>query len=226
MIAVALVLNGFRLLVIDGSTRTAWGMLLGGLVAIPGFWVLRSDLASRPRPEAAQPSNPAPNLQESETSTFESVIPPPAEGEELPGLPEVLGVRVDESGKQQELGIGPIRHDQLTTEQIARVARLRDVLSEVYPMTMEGWIDGFLRDMHPEQEIAILEACAVVFQSLSDAPDLTRDDKGHIYVAICGVSSGFVPTGEAVPALIKAGVTGPKQLLLMFQQARESGARP
>ena len=46
MISVGLVLNGLRLLVFVGSSKSALTMLLGGIVAIPGFWVLRSALQS------------------------------------------------------------------------------------------------------------------------------------------------------------------------------------
>ena len=38
---------------------------------------------------------------------------------------------------------GWIKHDSLSQDQVQRVARLRGVLRDAYPMTMEGWIDGF-----------------------------------------------------------------------------------
>jgi len=49
MVSLGLVLNGIRLLVIAGSSPLAWQLLVAGMIATPGFWVLRSALRSAPR---------------------------------------------------------------------------------------------------------------------------------------------------------------------------------
>jgi hypothetical protein len=44
---------------------------------------------------------------------------------------------------------GPIRHEQLPLSLVARINYLRVTLDEVYPQSMEKWLDGFQRDANP-----------------------------------------------------------------------------
>jgi hypothetical protein len=75
-----------------------------------------------------------------------------------------------------------------------RVAALRDTLAEVYPITLDGWVDGFLRDTHPEQEIRKVEAVAATYRRLTEAsPELDRTSREKLYGIICGISFGAVP---------------------------------
>jgi len=53
-------------------------------------------------------------------------------------IPEVLGHITDEHGKKQVLHRGPLRHASLSPQQLQRIGRLRDVLLEAYPMTLDG----------------------------------------------------------------------------------------
>ncbi|MGB2986152.1 MAG: hypothetical protein WBE26_09745 [Phycisphaerae bacterium] len=129
-------------------------------------------------------------------------------GNRIPdGMPEVMGQVVDEHGERHEIRRGPIRHDALTRDQLKRVARLRDVLREAYPMTLDGWVDGFIRDAHPESEIQIIEAVAVVYQQLTQSVKLTHDDKVTLYGVLC-VLSASGPSDEIddkIPEGLPAG---------------------
>jgi hypothetical protein len=51
-------------------------------------------------------------------------------------LPEVLGYVTDEQGQRLALQRGWVKHQSLSEEQVRRVARLREVLAEAYPMTI------------------------------------------------------------------------------------------
>ena len=53
----------------------------------------------------------------------------------------------------REVQQGPIRHETLPDELISRVRLIRAALLSVYPNSMEFWLDGFKRDVHPDQEI-------------------------------------------------------------------------
>jgi hypothetical protein len=108
---------------------------------------------------------------------------------ELPAIPEIM-YSTDKDGKQRAVSRGWIKHQTLSDEQTRRVERLRQVLREAYPMTMEGWIDGFLRDANPEQEIQIIEACAFAYQQLSTGLPLSVDDKQELYGVLCSLSTG------------------------------------
>jgi hypothetical protein len=141
-------------------------------------------------------------------------------------LPEVLGYVTDEHGTKQALHRGPLRHESLTPDQLQRIARLRDVLIDAYPMTLDGWVDGFMRDADPESEIQIIEACAVVYQQLAGQGPLSADEKQRLYAVLCAVSSGaggpqlaaVVPAGKGLPPL--------DRIVKMYQEARQSGSRP
>src|SRR5688500_6433194 len=96
-------------------------------------------------------------------------------------LPEVLGHATDERGRRHELHRGRIKHDSLSPEQLRRVARLRDTSAEADPMTLDGRVDGFLRDADPESEIRIIEACASVYRRLASEASLSPPEKERLY---------------------------------------------
>ena len=146
--------------------------------------------------------------------------------QEMSGVPEVLGHVTDDQGQRHEVHRGWIKHGSLSEEQRRRVARLREVLAEAYPMTMEGWIDGFLRDADPESEIRIIEACAVAYQRLASQARLSDEAKKSLYSVVCALSAGAsgaqlasaLPGGKGLPDL--GGVAS------MLREAYEAGLRP
>lgn len=146
-------------------------------------------------------------------------------GDRIPdGMPEVMGQIVDEHGERHAIRRGPIRHDALTQDQLKRIARLRDVLHEAYPMTLDGWVDGFVRDSHPENEIQIIEAVAVVYQQLTESVRLTHDDKATLYGILCVLSAGG-PSHE-LDDKIPAGLPTGTDLFDLYCRARADGDRP
>jgi len=145
---------------------------------------------------------------------------------EMSPVPEVLGHVTDDQGQRHEVHRGWIKHGSLSEEQVRRVARLREVLAEAYPMTMEGWVDGFLRDAEPESEIRIIEACAVAYQRLTSQARLSPEEKERLYAILCTLSGGetgpqlasALPKGKGLPDL--EGVAS------MYREAYEASLRP
>jgi hypothetical protein len=141
-------------------------------------------------------------------------------------VPKVMGHVVDETGRQVEVFRGPVQHEALSREQLQRIGRLRDVLADAYPMTLDGWVDGFLRDADPETEIRIIEACAVVYQHVVSTAALSVDEKKRLYGVLCAVSAGAagdqvrtrLPTGKGVPQF--------DDIIAMYQSARRADDRP
>lgn len=141
-------------------------------------------------------------------------------------FPEVLGYVVDDQGQRHELRCGWLKHGSLSEEQTQRVGRLHEVLVEAYPMTVEGWIDGFLRDADPELEIQIIEACAAVYEQLSVRTQLSSEEKKRLYSVLCAISAGgaspelasAIPHGRGLPDL--------EVLASMYRHARSAGLRP
>jgi hypothetical protein len=63
----------------------------------------------------------------------------------------------------RDLAKGPIRHETLSDELVSRVRAIRAALLQVYPQSMELWLDGFKRDAHPEKEILWWEHLSACF---------------------------------------------------------------
>ena len=91
--------------------------------------------------------------------------------------------------------LGPIRHAQLPDDLIARVRAFEPVFAEVYPITHEEWIEGFQRDLHPENEIAIWEHIAAAFTQFIAGRDLPLETRKEAF-GILLVRSG--DTDEAM----------------------------
>lgn len=155
---------------------------------------------------------------------FQSLIPKSAG--EMDRLPDVLGYRTTSEGEAQYLHIGPKRHANLSDGQIARIARLREVLAEVYPMSLEGWIDGFLRDLHPEQEIGFIEAAAATYRSLTAKSNLSRDEKGKLYAALCLAISEDGPFQIEPELYDRLSVDGDQDLVRLVRVAVHNKVRP
>jgi hypothetical protein len=137
-----------------------------------------------------------------------------------------MGHVIDEHGQKVKLRRGPVQQESLSPDQLQRIGRLRDVLAEAYPMTLDGWVDGFLRDANPESEIQIIEACAVVYQRLASQASLSPEEKKRLYSVLCVISAGgagpelvsALPAGKGLPNL--------ENIAMMYREARQSGGRP
>lgn len=141
-------------------------------------------------------------------------------------IPEILGYGTDEQGNQVPVYRGDVKHQSLSDDQIQRVTRLREVLTEAYPMTMDGWIDGFLRDANPESEIQIIEACAVVYQRLIATANLSSEEKQRIYAVLCMISAGGSEENLASAIPANKGLPDFQTLASMFREAYSLKHRP
>lgn len=63
----------------------------------------------------------------------------------------------------RKIKVAPIRHQRLSIELISRIRLVRAALLDVYPLSMEAWVDGFRRDTNPDQEVAIWERVASTY---------------------------------------------------------------
>jgi len=141
-------------------------------------------------------------------------------------MPEVMGHFIDERGQKVEVHRGPIRHESLSDDQFQRIGRLRYVLSEAYPMTLDGWLDGFMRDADPESEIRTIEACAVVYQRLVVQASLSPAEMKRLYAVLCAISAGG--RGPDLESALPAGKGLPRveTIVQMYREAAQSGSRP
>ena len=145
---------------------------------------------------------------------------------EMTGIPDPIGRITDERGRRYTVRRGDRKHTALTSDQLQRVVRLREVLAGVYPMTMEGWVDGFLRDVDPEREIQIIEAVAAVYVQLTAGAPLSREEKKGLYGLLCVISAGAVSADLAGLIPQNKGLPELSELVEMYREARAAGARP
>lgn len=149
--------------------------------------------------------------------TFRNLIPKP--NGEMERIPDVLGVTTDAEGKEVHLCRGPRCLDSLSDDLVQRVALIREALADVFPMSMEGWLDSFMRDIDPEGEICIVEACAAVYSELVARAELTHDQKRRLYGAICAASWSEArekKLGEIAPLV---GLREPYELVVLVKEA-------
>jgi hypothetical protein len=69
------------------------------------------------------------------------------------------------------------------------------VLQEAYPTTLDGWLDGFIRNAHLEREIQIIELAAVVYRQLTWSVRLGRKEEARLYGVLHALSSGGISDG-------------------------------
>src|SRR5271165_5586776 len=74
---------------------------------------------------------------------------------------------------------GPIRHEQLTPEQEARARDTFKRFARFLPdFPFERYEHSFRRDMHPDRELSVWEACAETFEQY-ERPEGLSDENGH-----------------------------------------------
>lgn len=93
---------------------------------------------------------------------------------------------------KEKIKFGPIRHENLSLKLIIRIRIIRAALLEVYPDTFYSWLDGFKRDMHPEDEIHIWEKIVAIYLEYFSYKKTTNIlIQKEIFIFILGVFNGL-----------------------------------
>lgn len=83
--------------------------------------------------------------------------------------------------KASELQPGPLLRDELTPEQLRRIAAIRQVLAQVEQSSPEEFNDGFKRDLHPDRELAVWEHIAKTYQTYTERHQLSLAAKKEVF---------------------------------------------
>ena len=67
--------------------------------------------------------------------------------------------------------MGEHQHDSLPDEVIAIIQEIKEELADVRPMSMEDWVDGFLRDANPNHEVAGWLHLSKILRTMTDRHD-------------------------------------------------------
>lgn len=154
------------LLAIGGST-----ILMGLLMA---FWTW---VRSGPKNRTPNPQEMAPFLDVESGRVVHIPV-----SELRPGS---VQVQIKGSGQivwalAEQLGPDDVKHvefDELRRDQIRHIQAL---VAEQYPLSLEDWEDGFRRDAHPDQEIALWSHVAQVYAEFTHN-ELNADRRREIF---------------------------------------------
>lgn len=81
----------------------------------------------------------------------------------------------------RKLKMGERRAASFPEEVRELLRHLKSVLDEVHPMSLEQWEDGFLRDAHPEQEIALWLYVADIYSHFTSEGNLSFEQKKEYF---------------------------------------------
>lgn len=90
---------------------------------------------------------------------------------------------------------GPIRNESLPPELLERIKNVFDVIGPYINMTLEQFEVGFMRDMHPEREVAlwcgITTAWLDYHEKYLNSETLPDDQERPILSALIAISTGI-----------------------------------
>ena len=90
---------------------------------------------------------------------------------------------------------GPIRHGSLSPELLDQIKAVFDVIGQYLGMTLEEFEIGFMRDMHPESEVAlwfrITKAWLAYHEDFLANETLPDGDERKLLGALIAISSGI-----------------------------------
>ena len=94
----------------------------------------------------------------------------------------------------QHLRPGPIRHETLPPELLEKVGDVFDLIGPYLNMTLEQFEIGFMRDMHPESEIAVWSSITAAWLAYHEKflgdEMLPDDEERRLLGALIAISTG------------------------------------
>ena len=90
------------------------------------------------------------------------------------------GKRKSEFVDPQELVQGPVRQAFLPEELLARIAAVHEVFADVIPLSLQEWIDSFMRDRDPGGQMLTWEVLASIYTSACEGRDYPLEQRREI----------------------------------------------
>ena len=72
-----------------------------------------------------------------------------------------------------------------------RVISLKAILDEVYPKSIEDWMEGFELDGNPETELLVMECMALTYRNFTDGRTLDTKAKKEVFKLTVQCSLGL-----------------------------------
>jgi hypothetical protein len=94
----------------------------------------------------------------------------------------------------RKLRLGPIRHDSLPRDLLAQIKAVHDVIGRFIGMTLEEFEIDFMRDMHPQREVAlwfrIAKAWLAYHEDFLGNRTLANEEERKLLGALVAISTG------------------------------------
>ncbi|RZB30825.1 MAG: hypothetical protein SRB1_03105 [Desulfobacteraceae bacterium Eth-SRB1] len=116
----------------------------------------------------------------------------------------------------KSIKVAPVRHEKLTDNLVGRVRLVRAALIFPYPQTMEFWLDGFKRDMHPHKEIEFWEHAAACYMEYVAINRLSPEQQKAAFSLILSVLNN----AETEVCEKYSGLLPPDSLSLLIDSCR------
>ncbi|MCC3158244.1 hypothetical protein LJ737_13430 [Hymenobacter sp. 15J16-1T3B] len=120
----------------------------------------------------------------------------------------------------QTVRVGPIRHDSLTSAQVARITRIQATFAEVVPASLAETLNNFRRDADPDREIAVWETMAAAYERyLRRQPRLSFAQKKEVFALL--LSRSMMPAAAALANAnpVRLTPTEAQQVLAEYEAA-------
>ena len=100
----------------------------------------------------------------------------------------------------KQLRPGPIRHESLPPELLDQIRAVFDVIGPYIGMTLEQFEIGFMRDMHPQREVAlwfrITKAWLAYHEDFLGNKTLPNEEERQMLGALIAISTGVEDVSE------------------------------
>ncbi len=120
----------------------------------------------------------------------------------------------------KKLKPGPIRNEPLPSEMLERIRAVYDVIGAYVSTSLEQFEIGFMRDMHPENEVAVwcsITAAWIAYHEQHLGDELLPDeDEKKLIAALISISTGV----EDVEVLCVPPDVG-RKLLACYEELEE-----
>lgn len=98
---------------------------------------------------------------------------------------------------------GPIRHESLSQDLLDQIRAIFDILGPFLGQTLEQFEIGFMRDMHPESEVAIWACIATAWHNYHvkylNSELLPEDQEKKLVGALIVISAGGTAEQTGMP---------------------------
>lgn len=113
---------------------------------------------------------------------------------------------------------------RLSADFIAHIARIKAVLDEVDPKSMEDWEEGFLLDGNPTQELFVWECIASTYQAVTYGGGLGAEARHEVFMLAFACSFGEEHAAKKAASCTCLDAASAAAVLMQYRAAATASA--